>query len=328
MRTRGLAAILLIALTLAARADAAERVWRIGVLSSRQRPEPLDSSPLYRRFIARMTELGYVQGRNLSIDWEFAAGDYRRLQELAARLVSSRVDAILTNGSEGIRAAQEATSKIPIVFIGGSDVVASGFVKSLGRPGGNSTGFTFLQNDVSRKQVELLGRMRPGLSRIAVLLNSGNPSYGQIRKIYSDAATASSVTIELLGVDTGVPGGIERALASVAGKAQALIWAMDAYYLDHQRVIADLALKYRLPSVGGDGEYAELGGLMGYGTDRAALWGLMAEYVDRIFKGADPGELPVQQPVRFDLAINRRTAAALGLTIPPELLVQADRVIE
>ncbi len=287
MRTRGLAAILLIALTLAARADAAERVWRIGVLSSRQRPEPLDSSPLYRRFIARMTELGYVQGRNLSIDWEFAAGDYRRLQELAARLV-----------------------------------------KSLGRPGGNSTGFTFLQNDVSRKQVELLGRMRPGLSRIAVLLNSGNPSYGQIRKIYSDAATASSVTIELLGVDTGVPGGIERALASVAGKAQALIWAMDAYYLDHQRVIADLALKYRLPSVGGDGEYAELGGLMGYGTDRAALWGLMAEYVDRIFKGADPGELPVQQPVRFDLAINRRTAAALGLTIPPELLVQADRVIE
>jgi putative ABC transport system substrate-binding protein len=316
----------LFALAVGAPAQQPGKVWRVGALVHRQRPERLDSFPL-GNLPQFLSDLGYVESRNVAFEWRFAGGDYARLPAMAAELVSLPVDVIVTDGTPGIRAAQGATKTIPIVFTGGGDLVADGLVKSLSKPGGNTTGFSLLLSDTAPKQLEILLAAAPGVSRLAVLFNSANPTGPSLAKSVSDAAERRNVRAVTYGAKTAEE--IESAISrAAAARSQALIWIVDSFFFQQERTIAELAGRARMPSLSGYPEYAEDGGLMGYGPDRKALVRNLAGYVDRIFKGANPGELPVQQPSKLDLVINRKTAKALGLTLPPELLVQADRVIE
>jgi len=317
----------LLALPLAALAQKPGKVWRIGVLASRRGPGYSEWERYYVLVQRRLQELGYVEGKNVAFEWRFAAGDYARLPGFAEELVRLNVDIIVTDGSQGIRAAQGATKTIPIVFNGGADLVASGFVKSLARPGGNTTGVSLLLSDTTGKQLEILSRMVPKLSRLAILTNPANQVHVALLKGFRDAA--ATFGIEVLHFEARTPKEIEDAFPSVVrARAGALIWVVDSFLVQQQSRIAELAAKHRLPSMCGVIEYTEDGGLMGYGPDRRALWRRVAEYVDKILRGASPGEIPVEQPAKLDLAINRRVAKALGLEIPAELLVLADRVIE
>lgn len=303
------------------------KVWRVGVAASRRGPGSAEWDMFYSQVPRRLRELGWVEGTDLVFEWRFAGGDYARLPELAAELVKANVDLIVTDGSQGIRATQAATKTIPIVFNGGSDLVASGFVKSLSRPGGNTTGVSLLLSDTAGKQVELVLKMVPKISRLAVLTNPGNPAHASLLTGFRNAVGASGP--EVVHLDARSPKEIEEAGAqAVREKAGALLWTVDSFFIQQQRQIAQLAAMHRLPSMSGVAEYPEVGGLMGYGPDRRALWRRVAEYVDRILKGSNPGDLPVEQPSKLDLVLNRTTARALGLAIPPELLVQADRIID
>ena len=307
--------------------QAAGKVWRIGVLGSRRRPDSIEADKVHGQIPRRLRELGYVEGKNLVIEWRFAAGDYERLPALAAELATLPVDVLVTHGTQGIRAAQGATKTIPIVFTGGADLVASGFVTSLAHPGGNTTGITLLLSDTIGKQLELLHRMVPRLSRTAVLFNPSNDAHPSLVQGFRAAAEASGAQIVPVGART--PQEIADAFAlAVSEKADALIVVVDSFLIVQHRRIVELAAKHRLPSMTGTLEYPEVGGLMAYGPSTQELWRRVGDYVDRILKGANPGDIPVEQPTKLELVINRKTAKALGLTIPPELMLLADRVIE
>ncbi len=303
------------------------RVWRVGFLLSRRRPKSGERAPRIESFLRRLRELGYVEGKNLSIEWRFAEDVYARLPEMAADLVRSRVDLIVTSGSEGIAAASKATNNIPIVFVGGTDVVAQGFVSSLARPGGNLTGITVLFGDIIGKQVELLKILVPKTSRIGVLYNSRNPANMEQVELFHAAGKAAAVEIVPIAVPS--PESLESAFhESDLARIDALIWALDNSLLDHEHEIAELAAKHRVPCMGGMSDYPDFGGLVGYAPDQLVLWSHLAELVDKILKGANPAGIPVEQPTKLELVINKKAAVALGLTIPPELLVQADKVID
>ena len=274
-----------------------------------------------------LAELGYVEGKNLVLEWRWGGGDYSRLPTLAEDLVRLRVDIIVTEGTPGIRAAQGATTTIPIVFLGGADVVDQGLVQSLAHPGGNTTGCSLLLTDMAAKQIELLKAWVPKLSSLAVLVNPTNPAAALVLKQVADAALVRH--IRLVTVEARTPPEIDIAIAKAAAEgSQALLWIVDTFLHQQDRQIASLASKYHLPSMGGYTEYPGDGGLMGYGPDRGELWRHVVAQVAKILHGANPGEIPVEQPTKLELVINRTTAKALGLTIPPELLVQADRMIE
>lgn len=302
-------------------------VWRIGILASRRGPGSFEWENFYNQVPRRLSELGYVEGKDLVFEWRYAAGDYTRLPGFAAEFAKLNVDLIVTDGSQGIRAAQGATKMIPIVFVGGSDVVASGFVKSLSRPGGNTTGVSLLLNDSIGKQVEILTHIVPKLSRLAILENPFNKDVTpQLRRLIQNAT--APFRIEVLAVEAQNPQEIEDAFSrAVRERADALLWFVGSFLQQQQSQIAELAAKHRLPAITGVIEYAEVGGLMGYGPDRRALWRRVADYVDKILKGAKPAELPVQQPTKFELVLNLKTAKALGLAIPQALLLRADEVI-
>lgn len=329
LRRRFVLAILTTAFVLppaAALAQQPAKVWKIGMLQSRRR-QPLDKLPRLTAFVRRLGELGYVEGKNLAFEWRFAEDDYVRLPGLAAELVASRVDLIVCSGSEGVSAAQKATKTVPTVFVGGTDVVAQGFVKSLSRPGGNTTGITVLFGDIVGKQVELLRTLVPKASRIAVLFNSTNPASREQLGLFEAAGRTSGAQVVPIAAPAG--SNLEDAFARVAeARVDALIWALDNFLLSHESELADLAARYRIPCMGGMSDYPSFGGLIGYAPDQIALWAHLADYVDRVFRGANPGDLPVEQPTKLELVINRKAAAALGLTIPPDLLVLADKVIE
>ena len=303
------------------------RVWRIGVLASRRGPGTDEWEKAYSLVPQRLRELGWVEGTNLAFDWRFAAGDYSLLPGFAAELVNLKVDLIVTEGSQGIRAAQGATRTIPIVFGGGTDLVANGFVKSLARPGGNTTGVTLFFDNIAGKLLELLSLAAPALGRTGVLVNPDSPPcFTQLRNYQ---AVAPRFKVELVPAEARTVAEIESAIARLAAsKCKALIWTTDSLFIQQQRQIAELAARHRLPSVCLVTEYAEVGGLMGYGPDRRALWRRVAEHAGKILDGANPGEIPVEQARKLDLAINRKTARALGLDLPPELLLMADKVIE
>ena len=308
-------------------AAASEKVWYVGVLSSYSRPSSFGDHPFYGPFLRRLGELGYVEGRNLRVEWAFSDGNDARLTELAADLVAHRVDAIVTLASPGIRAAQSATSTIPIVFIGGADVVAQGFVKSLARPGGNTTGFQPLIAEGTAKQVEILEAFVPHLSRLGYLFNSLNPSTALVLPICRKAAEKTGT--DVVPFDVRSKEDIEAVVATAPGqRVGAMICGADLFLHEAYPLVARLALKYRIPASASYPEFAEAGGLVAYGPDRAELWTRVAVYLDRIFKGEKPEDLPVQQPTIFHLVINRKTARALGLEIPAQLLVQADQVID
>jgi putative ABC transport system substrate-binding protein len=302
------------------------KIWRVGFLSARRRPPVLDLD-YYGAFPRRMKELGYVEGGNLHIEWRFADGDYKLLPGMASELVRLKMDAIMALGPPCVSAAQKVTTTIPIVIVVSVDPVAAGFVKSLARPGGNITGLLNLAGDISAKHLEMLLAMVPGLSRVAVLVNPANPAHAQILK--NIQAAAQKAGIKTIPLNAQTPGEIESALAAAAKEqAGAVIVGLDPLFIQQVSQIAAQATKHRLPSIFSNREYAEADGLMSYGQNQVEIYHRAAEYLEKIFKGAKPAELPVEQPTKLELLINRKTAKTLGLTIPQSLLISADKVIE
>jgi putative ABC transport system substrate-binding protein len=302
------------------------KVWRVGFLAFPTRPSSLDSHA-FGGFPRGMRELGYVEGANLVIEWRFADEKVERLPELAAELVRLKVDVIVVSAGQGSRAAQKATATIPIVFAAVSDPVSLGLVQSLARPGGNITGRTNITDDLSPKRFELLLAMVPKVSRIAVLMNTIGVANTRTAESIQAAGQKRGVTV--VRVDAGTPQGIETAFSTMAReKAGALIVSLNPLFYQQRSQIAELAAKQRLPAIAGDRVFAEAGCLMSYGASLADDCHRLATYVDKIFKGAKPADLPVEQPTKFELVINGRTARTLGLRIPQDLLLQADKVIE
>lgn len=300
---------------------------RIGFLAPLSRSTPSHPDVYYDAFVHGMRELGHVEGRNLVIEWRFADGNFERLPGLAAELVRMKVEVIATHSTPAIRALQRATSTVPIVFAVAIDPVGSGFAASLARPGGNITGLSVIDVDPGPKRLELLKAILPPLSRVAVLVNPGSSVHPAIVK--SVQAAGQHAGIKVLPMRARTPEEIERGFATLSQeRAEGVIIADDAFFRGQRRQIADLAVKHRMPVIAPWREYVAAGGLMSYGQSIADSFRRAATYVDRILKGAKPGELPIEQPTRIHLAISRKTAKALGLAIPQELLLRADEVIE
>ncbi len=273
-----------------------------------------------------LRELGYVEGKNIVIEWRSAEGKLDRLPALAAELVRLKVDVIVTAGPVLTRAAKEATSTVPIVMTLDPDPVGSGFVASLARPGGNITGLSILSPELSGKQLELLKETVTKLSRVAVLGNSTSPGNAQVLREMELAAGALGVKLQYLDVLS--PKDIETAFrAASKGRAEAVL-VLPSPVLPSQRTqIVDLAVKSRLPAIYWRSDFVEAGGLMSYGANQNDLDRRAATYVDKILKGRTPADLPVEQPMKFELIINLKAAKQIGLTIPPNVLVRADKVI-
>jgi len=301
-----------------------EKVWRVGFLSPTSASV---SSPNTDAFLKGMRELGYIEDKNLVVEWRFAEGKFERLPGLAAELVRLQVDVIVTVGSTGIGAAQKATSTIPIVMATAGDPVVGGFVKSLARPGGNITGLSSMNDDIGAKLLDLLVSVVPKLSRVAVLVSPTSRTFRAIAE--SVEAGAQQAGVKTLVVEASTPQEIENAFSMMAREnVGAVIVGASTFFVMQQRQIAELALKYQMPSVFGNRVNVEAGGLMSYAQNIADSFRRSATYVDKILKGAKPGDLPVEQPVTLELVVNLKTAKALGLTIPQSLLLRADEVIQ
>jgi putative ABC transport system substrate-binding protein len=311
----------LLATPLAADAQPAGKNPRIGILRPGSPPDPLLDA-----FRQGLRELGYDEGRNISIEYRWAEGRDDRLPGLAADLVRLKVDVIVAGGG-AVEAASRATRVIPIVMpIGAGDPVKLGLVTSLARPGGNVTGLTSLSGELPGKWMELLKETLPRLSRVAVLWDpAGDP--GQV-KTSEAAARSLGVRLHVLKVDR--TGGFEPAFAEARkNDAGALIVLGSPFFYVHRARLVELAAKHRLPAIYAQREFVQgSGGLMSYGTDYHHQFRRAATYVDKILKGAKPGDLPIEQPTKFELVLNRKTARALGLTIPPSVLARADEIIE
>jgi putative ABC transport system substrate-binding protein len=307
---------------LVAEAQQAGKVPRVGYLEAGF----LSAHPL-EAFKHGLHENGYAEGQNLTIEYRAAEGKPERLAELAAELVRLKVDVIFAVSPPAIRAAKNATRTISIVFAGAGDPVASGFVDSLARPGGNVTGLTLLGPELTGKRLELLKEAVPGVARMAVLWNPAEPTAGAMRKEVEGAARTLGLQLQFLGVR--VPAEFESAFSTMAKeRVGAFIVLPDAMLHSHKRRIVDLAAKSRLQAIYYAKDYAEAGGLMSYGASFPDLFRRAATYVDKILKGAKPADLPIEQPTKFELVINLKTAKALGLTIPQSLLLRADEVIQ
>ena len=275
---------------------------------------------------AGLRDLGYVEGKNIVIEFRWADGKYERLPELAAELVRLKVDVIVTHGTPGTFAAKKATTAIPIVMAISGDAVATGLVPSVARPGGNITGSTFFNPELAAKRLELMREAVPSVKRISVLLNPANQVNGPTLKAMQ--ATAASLKLELQPVEVRGPEEFERAFSAIgAGRDDALAVVEDAMLISNARPLADLAARNRLPSIGFL-DFVEAGGLMAYGVNLVEVFRRAAVFVDKILKGTRPADLPVERSTRFDFVINLKTAKMLGLTIPQLILLRADRVIE
>jgi putative tryptophan/tyrosine transport system substrate-binding protein len=278
-------------------------------------------------FLEGMRELGYVEGKNLVIEWRYADGKFDRLPELAAELVRLKVEVIVTTGPTSTHAAKEATTTIPIVMGLDIDPVGSGFVASLARPGGNITGLSNLAPEISGKRLELLKEIIPKLSRVAVLGTSTQPGTAQQLRETELAAGAFGVKLQYFDIENA--GDIETVFRAISkGKAQAVLVLGGPVLISHRRQVAALAVKNRLPASYVRPEYVEDGGLMSYAPSSDDLLRRAATYVDKIFKGAKPADLPVEQPTKFEFIVNLKAAKQIDLTIPPAVLYRADRVIK
>ena len=278
-------------------------------------------------FRQALRELGYVEGQNIRIEHRAPEWKYERLPGLAADLVRLKVDVIVTASPAATEAAKRATHTIPIVFTVSGDPVAEGFVTSLARPGGNLTGLATIGPELVGKQLEMLRAVAPKVSRVAVLQNPNNPGHARGLQQAEGAAQALGVQLEILGART--PSEIDAAFAAMSSqRAGGVLVLRDAMFRAQRAQIVALAAKSRLPTIYGFREQAEAGGLMAYGASVPQLYRRAATYVDRILKGAKPADLPVEQPTKFELVINLKTAKKLGLTIPSSLLLQADVVIQ
>ena len=301
------------------------KVWRIGFLS--QRRITFSNTDYFGAFPQGLRELGYVEGKNLVIELRSADNRSDRLPELAAELVRLKVDVIVTSASSSTKAALNATSTIPIVMVNVTDPVGNGFVAGLGRPGGNVTGLSTLLEEVSAKHLEMLHGIVPKVSLMALLGNPITPSLIAIQK--NVLYRANKVGVKVLLLEARDVSGIQEAFPKMArDKAGALVVVSDGLLNQHRQQVAELAVKHRLPSIAVNKEYAEAGGLMSYGPSYADNFRRAATYVDKIFKGTKPADLPVEQPTKFELVVNMKTAKTLGIKIPNSILVQATKVIE
>jgi ABC-type uncharacterized transport system substrate-binding protein len=279
----------------------------------------------YQGFYQGLRELGYVEGQNIAIEFQSARGDLDRLPELATELVRRNVDVLLVAGHQGLNAAKQATNTIPIITVACD--IRDHLIASLARPGGKATGLTCLAADLASKRLEFLKEVVPSLSRVAVLYNLGDPNKVAEVKDMQHAAQQLNLVVHSFEVRTALD--IEIAFEAMTRQdAQALVIFTDSFTTVHRHKIAELALQKRLPTIHGFREFPDAGGLMSYGANLHELYKNAARYVDKILKGADPGDLPVEEPTRFDLVINSKTAQALGLTIPVSILARADEVIE
>ena len=314
------------ALPALSRAQGRVRIFRIGYLID----QPLIEPPSRERaaFLRGLRELGYVEGANLRIEYRSSETDPAFLPELAAELVAMRVDAIVAMPDSPAQAAVKASRTIPIIFLVGSDPVRQGYAKSLARPGGNATGLTLLQPSLEPKRLELLRELLPRARRVAMLrAPSATANTGEYAQLVSAAARKLGWTLEQHAIRDmdELAAQLDKIAAS---RPDALVAFADQRLIAARRIIAEFALARRLPSVMGVADYAQLGGLLSYATNIPEQFRRLASYVDRILKGAKPGELPIEQPTRFELAVNLNTARTLGVSVPQSVLLRADRVIE
>ena len=295
---------------------------RIGYLSLGPGP-----SPRTEALQQGLRDFGYVEGTNLTIDYRWADGNLDRLQEAAADLVRSQVAVIVTGGPQATRAAKEATTAIPIVMAVDYDPVGAGFAASLARPGGNITGMSAVSPELNGKRLELLKATVPRLARVALLWNSAEPNAAAFLR--ETRVAAHILGVEVQSLEVRAPGDLEAAFqAARKGRANALTVLTDPVTLYHRAQLTELAAKYALPAIYSERLFAEAGGLMSYGASDRDLHRQVAVYVDKILKGAKPSDLPVEQPTKYELLLNLKTAKALGLTIPQSVLLRADEVIQ
>jgi len=317
----------LLAAPLAAEAQQAAKIARIGYLAANPAAIP---APVTEAFLQGLRDLGYVEGRNVVIEYRSAEGKFERFPALAAELVALKVDVIVAPAALHVLAAKQATKTIPIVFIGVSDPVTSGLVTSLARPGGNVTGLSALAPELVGKCLELLTQAVPGVSRVAVLWQPGAMGERTEKDLLKRADVAArALGVRLQVVEARGPADIDRAFSDMTrARAGALTVLTSFMFTTERRRLADLAAKNRLPAVYTWREFVDAGGLMSYGPNLADMFRRAATYVDKILRGAKPADLPVEQPTKFELVINMKTAKALGLTIPQSLLGRADEVIQ
>ena len=300
-----------------------EKVWRVGFLSARSGPDKQIEA-----FQEQMKALGYVEGRNLSVVYRWAAGKEDRLREMAAELAQLKVDVLVASGTASVAAAKRATGSVPIVMSAVPDPVGNGLVASLARPGGNVTGVSSLSNEIAAKRLQLIREVVPKATRVALLAASaGAPSFPLFLEQLRPAAKQMGITllVKRVGAAEEFAGVF---VAMQRDRVQALLIHQSPFISDHRGRIAELALQHRLPAIEALREFVALGGLMSYAASGAELFRRAAFYVDRILKGAKPADLPVELPTKFELFINRKTARTLRLSIPQSLLVSADEVIE
>jgi putative ABC transport system substrate-binding protein len=295
---------------------------RIGVLLVGFSPD----NPHVKQFNEGLRDAGYVEGRDVVIDWRSAQGDYARVPALVADLVSSKVDVIVVDSTVAVRAAKQATTTIPIVMAIVADPVGSGVVPNLARPGGNITGLSQMIAELHAKRLQLLKEVIPRLKRVGLLWNPSTQWHAKVVEGLKAVAPSLSIELKIAGASTPIE--FDSAFAAFArADVQALYVIEDAFFFAHRATLLRIASKVHLPGTFGAREFADEGGLMAYGTDLGELWRRSAAYVDKILKGAKPADLPIEQPTKFEFVVNLKTAKALGITIPESILLRADEVI-
>jgi ABC-type uncharacterized transport system substrate-binding protein len=308
---------------LAARAQQAARLPTIGFLGQ---STPVVESERLDAFLKRLRELGWIEGRTVAIEYAWGQGSSERFAEIAADFVRLKVDVIVTSGTANVIAAKQATSVIPIVFAVAGDPIANNLVASLARPGGNVTGLSTVATDLAGKRLELLRMAVPGFRRLATIGNVGNSL--AVLEMKEVQAAAARFGLEAAALEIRRAEDIAPAFEALKGGADGLYVVADPLVNTHRARIHTLAMGARLPAIYNAKEHVEAGGLMSYGPNFRELYRRAAEFVDKILRGAKPADIPVEQPTKFDLAINLTTAKALGITVPPTLLARADEVIE
>jgi putative ABC transport system substrate-binding protein len=312
-----------VVLSAPARAEQSTKRPTIGFLGA---ASPELAGPWVAAFVKRLGELGWTEGRNVTIEYRWAEARTERYGEIATELANRNVDVIVTWASAPVLAAKRATTTIPIVFAAQMDPVGAGVVASLARPGGNITGMSIQQTDTAGKRIELLREVVPRLARLAVMANSGAP--GAMIEMREVATTARTLGLEVIPIEVSQAGEIFSSIESIKDRVDALYVATDPLIFSNRIEINAMAQRQRTPTIYGSREYVDAGALMSYGPNWIDLFRHAAEQVDKILRGTKPADLPVQQPTKFDLVVNLRTAKALGLEIPPSLLARADEVID
>ena len=312
---------------LAADGQKAERMRRLGALMSGSEDDPLMQARV-TAFRQALAELGWTEGQNLKIEWRWTAGDITRVREYASELVRLAPDILVANGTPNVVALKQATNSIPIVFVVVNDPVAQGIIASMAHPGGNITGFSFLEYSMVGKSLEMLKQIAPGIARVAIMFNPDTYPYYAIH-LRSFEMVARILSLELTAAKVQSPEEIDEVVARLGRQpGNALLITPDPYLVVHRGAVIRAAGQYRVPATYSYRQHVQEGGLMSYGADTVDIFKRSASYIDRILKGTSPADLPAQAPAKFEIAINLKTARALGLDIPSNLLALADDVVE